>query len=198
MLQEIASKIATGKQFKAICKKIAKRPDLADDLLQHIVLLVLEGKCSNIEYVYQHGNLEYYFIRVASNQFSSTNTSTFSREMKHFEPVIEYLPIEEDKEPEEYDEEFDTFHDLEVKLTKELIAERGWYHEKIFYLYIEHGSTRKVAKATGIGYMSIYQSVKQTIDYVNNRLDMRSNPGGLFGDNNTQSSLQNTAKLQTA
>lgn len=166
--RQIAELISRDKTYYSICRKIARSKDLADDLLQHIILLVLEGKAGNIEAVYKAGNLKWYFVRLCTNQYNSTCTSTFSREMKHFEPVLEYLPIEQEiNEPDE----FEAIFEKEYNQTIQYLNETGWYNAKLFELYLEVGSIRKLSKQTKIPVMSIFNSIKQTREYVLNRFN---------------------------
>lgn len=165
---QIAEHLQRDKTYLAICRKIARSKDLADDLLQHIVLLILEGKAGNIEAVAEAGNLRWYFVRLCTNQYKSTSTSSFSRLYKHLEPVMEYLPIEQDII--DYSE-FEEVFEKEYNLTKQYINERGWYHAKLFELYVEVGSIRKLAKQTNISHCSIFKSIKDTKTYVLNRIN---------------------------
>ena len=169
--EQIAELICRDKTYRAICRKIARSADLADDLLQHIVLLILEGKAGNIEQVTASGNLRWYFVRLCTNQYQSTSTSTFSRLYKHFEPVMEYLPIEQ--EINDCSEDMELF-EKEYKQVTQYINERGWYHAKLFELYIEIGSIRKLSKQTKISHVSIFKSLKDTKDYVHNRINNTS------------------------
>lgn len=168
-LNDIAIQIANDKEYLAICKRIARSKDLADDLFQHVLTLILEGKCKGVIEVAKAGNLKWFFIRVCSTQYHSTNGSEFTRLMKHFEPVYEYLPIEAAKE--DYDHEEDEAIIFEYNMVKDIIRQRGWYHEKLFELYLEYGSIRALSKATGISHVSVFKSIKETREYVNKYLD---------------------------
>lgn len=170
---QIADLISRDKTYYAICRKIARSTDLADDLYQHILLLILENKAGNIEAVYNAGNLKWYFVRLCTNQYKSTCTSSFSREMKHLEPVMEYKPIEQQ---EEVDLEYEEIFDKEYNQASQYIKERGWYHAKLFELYLEVGSIRKLSKQTNISHVSIFKSIKDTRDYVLNRINGASIP----------------------
>lgn len=171
MNEDIVNVIVKDKSFKQICNKIANRAELADDLYQHIILEILEDKAGKIRIAYQNNQLKFYFVRLALNQYRSTNTSTFSKLYRQYEPVFEYLPIQYETNEDQYDEDEDKAHELEYKLTKELIEERGWYHAKLFELYLEYGNLRALSKATKIPLVSIHQSIKETKKYVHNRLD---------------------------
>ena len=165
---QIAELISRDKTYYAICRKIARSKDLADDLLQHIVLLILEGKVNNIINVTKAGNLKWFFVRICLNQHNSTSTSTFSRLYKHFEPTMEYLPIEQEiNDCSEFEEVFEK----EYNQVTQYINERGWYHAKLFELYVEVGSIRKLSKQTNISHVSIFKSIKDTKEYVNNRIN---------------------------
>lgn len=171
-VQQIAEILYKDKIYRQICGKIARSKDLADDLFQHIVLQVLEDKCKGIVEAAEQGNLRWYFVRVCTNQYRSENTSTFSREMKHFEPIIEWKFYDyKDEEEETYDSEEDQAFNIEYQTCKEIIAERGWYEQKLFELHLEHKSIRQLAKKTKIPARSIYNSIKATKEYVNNRLN---------------------------
>lgn len=167
-VSEIADLIGRDKTYYAICRKIARSSDLADDLYQHILLTILEGKAGKIEQVAEAGNLRWYFVRLCINQYRSTDTSTFSRLHKHFEQVIEYKPIEEESiDYNEFEEEFENEYNQVTKY----INERGWYHAKLFELYVEVGSIRKLSKQTNISHVSIFKSIKDTKEYVNSRIN---------------------------
>jgi DNA-directed RNA polymerase specialized sigma24 family protein len=181
-LQQVTEILYKEPLYRQICRKIARSKDLADDLFQHIVLNVLEGKCKGIEEAATQGNLRWYFVRVCTNQYRSENTSTFSREMKHFEHVVEYLPIK-DEEEECYDEEVDQAFEIEYQTVKEIIAERGWYEQKLFELALESKSIRQLSKQTKIPARSIYESIKKTKEYVHNRLNSTLPPFGQLEPN---------------
>lgn len=172
---QIAELISKDKTYYAICRKIARSKDLADDLLQHIVFLILEGKAGNIQAVAEAGNLRWYFVRLCTNQYKSTSTSSFSREMKHLEPVVEYWHIQE-REVYHDTSEFEEVFEREYNLVTQYINERGWYHSKLFELYVEVGSIRKLSKQTNISHVSIFKSIKDTKDYVLNRINNTSVP----------------------
>jgi hypothetical protein len=137
----------------------------SDDLFQHIWVKILEMDCNKLEQIYSKGYLQFYIYRMIVNEAKNPN-NPFLKEM-----AVNTKRLEEILEPTE-DEIEDNFEDNLLMVTKELEV-LFWYDKKIFELYVEFGSLRKVAAKTGIKYGSIHQTVCKVKKIVNENINSR-------------------------
>ena len=69
---------------------------------------------------------------------------------------------------DEYDKEQDTEFEINLEKVKANLDKLFWYDKKIFELYIEFGSLRKVEQQTGIKYGAIHQTVTKVKKQIQN------------------------------
>jgi hypothetical protein len=74
---------------------------------------------------------------------------------------------------DEYDKEQDIEFETKLQKVKSKLNELFWYDKKIFELYIEFGSLRKVSAQTGIKYGAIHQTIKKVKKQLNENIISR-------------------------
>lgn len=168
---------------------------LSDDLFQHIWVKILELDYCKLEQIYSKGYLQFYIYRMIVNEarnknnpflknntiveyliedrrlvrqskYSKTNEyglNEWSSEIDRFTDDVEKYNIENDKQFE-----------IKLEKVKSTLDKLFWYDKKIFELYLEHGSLRKVAKETKIGYGAIHQTVTKVKKQLNENIISRS------------------------
>jgi DNA-directed RNA polymerase specialized sigma24 family protein len=158
MYQDIIDELVKVKYIRDTCNIAGP---LADDLFQHIWVRILEFPRDKIESINKKGYLQFYICRMIINEARNKN-NPFLKTIKFKTDPIKEIEIEE------YDLESDI--DFETKTThiKEKLNEIFWYDKKIFELYLEFGSLRKVAAQTGIKYGAIYQTVNKVKRIIKN------------------------------
>lgn len=127
--------------------------DLQDDLFQHIWVRILEMPQEKIVSIYEKGYLEFYINRMIINEIKNPNNS-FAKLTLKISPILELTQ-------EEYDKEKDLSIEQTVIIVKSKLETLFWYDKKLFELYLEHGSLRKVAVKTGIKYGAIHKTINK-------------------------------------
>jgi hypothetical protein len=74
---------------------------------------------------------------------------------------------------DEYDIEKDSEFETNLQKVKANLDKLFWYDKKIFELYIEFGSLRKVSAKTGIKYGAIHQTVTKVKKQLNENIISR-------------------------
>ena len=74
---------------------------------------------------------------------------------------------------DEYDQEQDNEFETNLKKVKSNLDKLFWYDKKIFELYVEFGSLRKVSAQTGIKYGAIHQTVRKVKKQLNENIISR-------------------------
>ena len=159
---------------------------LSDDLFQHIWVRLLEFDHVRLEQIYSKGYLQFYIYRMIVNEarnknnpflknldYSNRNILTIEEinindKSKNYtlNKIIKNIYTEEDAIDEI---EFET----KLKLVKSNLDKLFWYDKKIFELYVEFGSLRKVSAQTGIKYGAIHQTVRKVKKQLNENIISR-------------------------
>lgn len=127
--------------------------ELAEDLFQHTWLKILELPKEKIEQIFNNGYIRFYIYRMIISEIHNPN-NPFLKVM-----TFKTEPLQDNLVAEEYNHEQDKTFEQTTSQVKSKINNLFWYDKKIFELYIEHGSLRKVEKQTGIKYGAINQTV---------------------------------------
>lgn len=163
---------------------------LSDDLFQHTWLKILELEPTKLESIFEKGYLQFYIYRMIINEARNPanpflknyqqnlqlgvimNSATNREQLEYggstfFEGhgLIDYS--------EEYDYDSDNDFEAKTKLIKEILDEQYFYDKKIFELYVEFGSLRKVEAQTGIKYGAIHQTVKKVKKIIHENITCR-------------------------
>lgn len=127
-----------------------KPQDIQQDIRQEMALALLTNPCDKLEDLFARGNLIRYAIRVCYNMAVGNGTSqhnlssTYRR--KQLANAVEYLYLQQGAGLDE-----SLAHTAEKHLQQKMNADRVSAHEaRIFRMYIELGSGRKVAEYFGI------------------------------------------------
>lgn len=138
---------------------------LSDDLFQHIWVKILELEPTKIESIYSKGYLQFYIYRMIVNEARNKN-NPFLKHHRHIDVEIIFI--------DEYDKESDSEFETTLESIKSNLDSLFWYDKKIFELYVEFGSLRKVANQTGIKYGAIHQTVTKVKKQLHENIISRS------------------------
>jgi|WetSurMetagenome_2_1015567.scaffolds.fasta_scaffold81271_3 hypothetical protein len=155
-----------------------------EDFRSHFYLQILEIKNNKLEKAFNDGYIDWLCIRIMSNQLNS-NTSTFWKLYRNngsysdFTDSIEDLysegVMQHKSGNEEYDEEYDSIVEDRIKLIKDLLTDRHWYHTELFKLHLDGLSYKEIEKKTKINYQNIRLSILQTKEFIKNKLNTNGN-----------------------
>ena len=156
---EIIEKIHREGKIFSICKKIAK--DLADDLYQELIIILLEHK--KLEEIYLNAGINgfnYWIIRIIMNIFNDGN-GRFKKKFCCFNPLIKDL---EDLKEDDFEFEIllkKTIKAREIIQTEYSMKKAYPLPSKIFDIYLREGSIRKVETITKINRNHIHSAVSK-------------------------------------
>jgi RNA polymerase sigma factor (sigma-70 family) len=159
---EIIDEAANNKELKAITRKIAGDANLADDLFQELMLILLEYNEFKLAEIYAKNYFKWFLVKTLTNQFNSkTSKFYYNYKKNNLEP-------ENNKEiPEPEVEEGLVLAELEYALTAIDVttaeSKDQHYERSLLKLYFEVGSFRKLSAQTGIPYKTIQYTVKRII-----------------------------------
>ena len=153
---DVITKTSQDKELKQICKKIGG--NLADDLFQELMLILLEYNPEKLVSIYNKGYYKWFLVKTLTNQFNS-NSSPFAKKYRPKE--IDFI-ISED-----YNHEIDLTID---KINKQL-EKLHWYDRELFKAYIDSGSYRKLSKQTNIPFNSISRTVNHVKDFIRDNIN---------------------------
>lgn len=145
MRDEIITELLGSPAIKNYCC-IGK--DRADDLFQDAWIKILKIPENKLVDIYQKGYLLFYIYKIIQNLqrvwFAKNKAS------------LNQVDINGVHNIEAAD---DIFGGIELKKVRELLSEMNWYEQKLFEIYMEEGSFRKVEKKTKINYQSVHDTV---------------------------------------
>lgn len=181
---DIIESLSKDNRFKSICKKIAKKPHLADDLYQEFFLSLLEIKDDRLIEAKEGGYLEVLCVGIISNiwgkryrvkTYKTGNTSTMY-EMCNFYKVIRntdhdsclFDEVKEDHLPESQ-EEYDFERDLKEILLHHIIDkykesrnETERFEARVFYYSkFKYKNPKQFAIASDIPYLVCLRAYKR-------------------------------------
>ena len=148
---DVIIKTSQDKELKQICRKIGG--NLAEDLFQELMLILLEYDKEKLLSIYNKGYYKWFLVKTLTNQFNS-NSSPFAKKYRPKE--IDFILTSE------YDHNIDILID---KIDKQL-NKLHWYDRELFKAYVESGSYRKLSKQTDIPFNSISRTVNYVKTYI--------------------------------
>jgi hypothetical protein len=148
---DVIIKTSQDKELKQICRKIGG--NLADDLFQELMLILLEYDKEKLLSIYNKGYYKWFLVKTLTNQFNS-NSSPFAKKYRPKE--IDFILTSD------YDHNIDILID---KIDKQL-NKLHWYDRELFKAYVESGSYRKLSKQTDIPFNSISRTVNYVKTYI--------------------------------
>jgi hypothetical protein len=148
---DVIIKTSQDKELKQICRKIGG--NLAEDLFQELMLILLEYDKEKLLSIYNKGYYKWFLVKTLTNQFNS-NSSPFAKKYRPKE--IDFILTSD------YDHNIDILID---KIDKQL-NKLHWYDRELFKAYVESGSYRKLSKQTDIPFNSISRTVNYVKTYI--------------------------------
>ena len=142
-------------ELKAICLKITKHSDWAEDLLNDVLLQLWEKddiKLSNL----QDSSINYYIVRCITNNWYS-ETSPFYRKVRRESTL--YSDLKDITDTAANDIELEQ-HIMMDTLEEEYGA-LGWFQKDLLSRYLILGSYKKVSQQTRIPLNSVHTYVKK-------------------------------------
>lgn len=135
------------------------------DLIQELCLIICEKEDEELSKMDSYFN--FWCVRTLINITGTRGSFT-----KKYRPHrLVYEDVKFDSELD-YDKSVDELLDsIEGILNKIEDSEaRGWYKRRLFKLYLDCGSLRKVEKEVGINYSSVYLTVKEVKEKIKKEL----------------------------
>ena len=160
--------------------KYAKRICYAnyDDLCQHLLLILLEMPESKLIHVHNEGYLQIFCYKIMKNQ-TNGKSQKFHKQIK-LQSDIDVFELEESmselkkylvEEIDERDfEEESEIYDNKVETVQRVLNANKWYERKIFELWSEGNSARKISRDTGISVREILRVIKFMKEQMINQL----------------------------
>lgn len=160
--KDLIAKITTDKGIKDLCKNVAKGTDLANDLYQHVILILLELEETKIIELETKGYLKFYIVKTVVNQWRTPGNS-FAKQYRHLPENIN----RDRKAFKDFIEENKPHWKADIEKFKDEFKKLYWYDKKLCELYAELGSSREVEKRTGISYRSVCNTVAKVKRKIN-------------------------------
>lgn len=125
--------------------------DLRDDLKSEVFMVLLELSDEKLFGMSERNELRFFLVRVMLNMIKSDRSSFYKNYRNHVELDV--------KEKFDNDEEYNLFDRLEDSM-----VDMHWYQKEIIKLYALNfnKNAKELSKDTGIPYMSIIRTLKQT------------------------------------
>lgn len=147
---QIIANLWTSKEVNQAFEKMQPE-DLQYDLKAEVFMVLLEMPEDKLLGMYERGEIRFFLVRIMLNMIKSDRSGFWKKYRNYVE-----LNVCEQKE-ETYDETI--FANLE-----ESLSEIHWYQKQLFDLYAKefNRNAKELSIATGIPYMSVIRTLKQT------------------------------------
>ena len=124
--------------------------ELQYDLKAEVFMVLCEMDDAKLIGMYERNETRFYLVRTMLNMIKS-DRSTFWKKYRNF---VEY----------EYNEKIDNVQNSIIDLMEESIEKLHWYQKEILRLYTFefNKNAKELSRTTGIPYMSIIRTLKQT------------------------------------
>lgn len=166
----LKEQIARDGRYKSICKGLAKRPHMVDELYSEFLLAVCELDISVLENAKEEGYLEVYCVGMINNIWNKgTNQITIKKNANgKTSPFFEYSKFAVENPIFTSTPTYDHSIDYKFKKAKEIIKNdiispdrETMYKSRIFYYSVDvYDNPRQLSKKTGITYRAILSSFK--------------------------------------
>lgn len=168
-------KVLKDKYFKNLCVKALGNKDLADDLIQSVILQFLEKPKEVQENIYK-GNFHNYISRMIWLNGTSKNSPFWRQYEDNFTDVKMPDVIQEESNNEYFilKEEVLKIADEVIHMEEERQSKQGKYHwnTALFRFYFESDeSMRDISKRTGVPYPTIRYNINDIINLINERIN---------------------------
>ena len=148
MLDKLCKRLLTTEAFKLLVHRFGLDPD---DVLQEVALVLCKQAPEMLEKI--DNSFNFWVSRVIMNMCGSTGQLG-----KLKGRMIEAVEL--------VDFDYDPAIDERIEAVEDCIGKMYWYDKDMFYTYIEKGSLRKVEAATGIPYISVWNTVNKVKEKV--------------------------------
>ena len=132
--------------------------EFSDDLYQSTWVLILEIPEKKLIQIYNKGYLIFYIFRI----IKSTQCQSQRKETKKLivgDNEVRTMRCRPSKDSIQSSDFNKVNARIQLQKISDTLDKIHWYDKKIFELYLEEGSYRKVEKKTGIGYNSVQDTV---------------------------------------
>ena len=160
--------------IKQIACTIAKKSLVDCEELCHIVILsILEGDQEKIEELIKKKQLRYWLVRMMMNQYNSSSSpyhNTYREpEKRHREAKEDILLwFDSNMEKKIKDEE-------KIDFINSSLSKMSFFDKTVIEIYYQHDhSLTTMAKATGIGKTTLFQSIKETKNELKKQAEQRT------------------------
>lgn len=163
----------TGEIVRA-CQRITQGNQLAQDLAQEAVLILLQKPPSQINGMHQRKELRWYTTRLIMILWRG-EWSDFTAKYRHFEPILEPQPNQAENPDQEYNQTIDRLIEImETEMDSWAKQDAYPYDKNLLIEVVEAGSMTQVSKETKIP----YRSVVWTIEKAKNKIRKRFKENG--------------------
>ena len=162
---QIISDLTKHKGLFKLCNKLAWKQGVANDLYQHLFLVLLEYDEAKILKAYNDG----YIVRLAGRIVISSmcsNTSPFAKQYQHLANCVELkdtdsIDSEEDQHPDEVRRSERT--DAILDILEQPVNTDNFYKLTLLKEWAKGNSYAKISQKTKIPYRSIETAIKSCI-----------------------------------
>jgi predicted DNA-binding protein YlxM (UPF0122 family) len=151
-----------------------------DDFKSHFIMQIVNTREQKLIDLYKKGQLDWFCLRVITNQWKSTNSSFWKiyRNGGFAGSNLIILDPESHRYDNEVEEDNITIDEVELKIkVKKLLLEQyvdfyaNQYHKTLFELYyFDKKNLRQISEETDIKICSISRSIRKTKKYIKNKL----------------------------
>lgn len=167
---EIVEKIYKREDYKSLCKSLARKPHLAEELHSTFILELLEIKDDRLIKAEQEGYLDTYCVGIIHHVWNKRNrVKTYI--VGHTSPLFEYSSTLETTKDyfHQPDEPYEFEYDY-VKKEVEEIIQKDWdnpnkskmYSARVFYYsHLKYNGPGEFSEKSGIPYMAVWQTCRR-------------------------------------
>lgn len=131
--------------------------ELKDDLYQDTWIKILEIPEAKLIDIYKKGYLLYYIYRIITSELGLWYRKN---NIKKYDISLIELQVQ-----------VNIFDSLDLKKVNDMLSKLHWYDRKLFEIYLEEGSCRKVQAKTKINYNSVQETVRKVRKKLANGID---------------------------
>lgn len=131
--------------------------ELKEDLYQDTWIKILEIPEAKLIDIYKKGYLLYYIYRIITSELGLWYRKN---NIKKYDISLIELQVQ-----------VNIFDSLDLKKVNDMLSKLHWYDRKLFEIYLEEGSCRKVQAKTKINYNSVQETVRKVRKKLANGID---------------------------
>ncbi len=147
-----------------------------EEMYQELFLILAEMPNEKLEQIYKDGYLDFWIIKIISNQFKSSTSTYHHKVRKPIQNKVDHISRSG----------LDTLDELpgsdEQNMTPILLQELDnvidnlfWYDQQLLRLYLEEGSIKRVSKRTDINPSYIGESLAKSKKVIRTQLTNKLN-----------------------